>query len=1425
MLSALVVRAGVSVDPAGLAEAYWGEGLPATWAQQVKTSIARIRQRMGHEVIQTVGSGYRLGIDADDIDARQFESLVAAAREHTVRGEPDRAVDAYRRALAMWRGKAFQDLPDWQPGLAEAMRLDGIRRSAEEELLEARLATGEGRGVIPDAERLVHEDPLREDRWAFLALANYQANRQAVALAVLREARERLADDLGVDPGPRLVALEAAVLRQDTSLMRAVPMRRVSEQCPYRGLEPFGPDDADTFFGRDADIEHVVERARPGAVVAIAGPSGSGKSSLLLAGVVSRLVGRGRTVRVLRPGTARVAEIRDATEGSSRADVLAVDQAEELMVAGGDVDTFCEVAWRFASAGGTVLLTVRSDFIDEAAALPHIGPAIARGVYVLGPMSRAALREAVEAPPGRAGLRLEPGLVELVLRDTEGHPAALPHLSHALLETWVRREGATLTVAGYEAAGGIAGAIAQSAEDLYRSLGSDDRELCRSLMLRLVEQTPEGTPVRRRRASAPLLDDPARRGLIERLAASRLVALDGDAVVIAHEAVATAWPRLEGWLEDEGSGARLMAGLSVAAETWHDDGRPDEDLARGGRLESLLEWRDRSHPDLTTIEADFLEASAGRERDEVRAVTERAARDRLQNWRLRRALVGVAGLLAVALGAGAVAGLRTVQANASRDTALRANLVSTSEALDGKDPVVGALLAAEAYKRWPASPDTRAALMTAMTDANGLVEDTIIPDPTGGPIGLAVVPGTRTAVVAQSSGALEVRDLDTGMLRTTLTPGLHADTVGSHPVLAVSADGSTLAVLRESVASLNQAEADGEASFYDMRSGHRIGDSIPNVGWGSSIALSPSGRTAAWVTPDAGTGVLGIIHVADVATGTVRQVKGIVVTNTEAGSVGVVAFTPDGGLLVGTGDGHLLVVDPATLKVTRTYGPWAYSTNEALVTSSDGTVVASGQQGIVRVKLSTGTQLWSHQLLATHWGACGALAVADREVFCADIQNVTVRDLATGEPVGSPLRFTGGNIGGLSPLGDNELVAIPSATNQLAVWRIDGGGPVSQVIAPGEMLAGGYDPSGRYIITGLREEDATPTNVPQAPFAVWDPTNRQRVFPAGGKATVSVNDWFGWSGAGRILARADGAPDVTVDVRTGATGGIGDMAMPNESGWPSPTGQAYYVVYDEGNSRQHIEVLDSATMRSTGQTYDVDGDVVTDLEFSPDGSRMAVRVQWNGRPETSVFDTATTKLIAKGLTGGPWTVLPPARDVIAAGLWIYDGRTVFDTGEGKLVSKGLTGGSWNVVTPAGNLIAASASGIGIYGRALQPMRALPLLASAADGLWLSADGNTLAVGTDTDTAVILYDLRTGVQLGPGLPQTTPIGTGWIGLRPDGRQLAYTVSQGVAVWDLDPADQYKAACTLAGRELTAAEWTAYLSGLGARRATCADVLGS
>jgi DNA-binding SARP family transcriptional activator len=218
VLAALAVHPGEVMSSDRLADALWGEEPPASWSKVVHGCVMRLRKALGPAAIETTSGGYRLSVTGDDLDTLRFEAMVERGRELASSGAPERAASTLASALSLWRGAPFEDVDGWAPGRGEAVRLEELRRSAEEDLLDARLASGEHREVAAEGEARVGEEPLRERRWATLALAQYRCGRQADALRSLQGARRILVDQLGIDPGPELVELEAAILRQDPDL-------------------------------------------------------------------------------------------------------------------------------------------------------------------------------------------------------------------------------------------------------------------------------------------------------------------------------------------------------------------------------------------------------------------------------------------------------------------------------------------------------------------------------------------------------------------------------------------------------------------------------------------------------------------------------------------------------------------------------------------------------------------------------------------------------------------------------------------------------------------------------------------------------------------------------------------------------------------------------------------------------------------------------------------------------------------------------------------------------------------------------------------------------------------------------------------------------------------------------------------------------
>ena len=706
VLEVLAVRLGEVVSAEQLADALWGEQPPPTWSKVVQGCVVRLRKALGPQAIETLPDGYRLAVPANEVDAHRFVHLVGRARELLTLAEPERASYVAAQALGLWRGRALADLDGWDPGRIEAGRLDELRLDAEELRVEAALRAGRHREVLADTQAGVAEAPLRERRWGLLALAQYQAGRQGEALRTLHRARSVLLTELGLDRGPDLVALEQAILRQDPSLLTEAALPEPSPTCPYLGLVPYDVGDVELFFGRERDLADCLRTLATAGVLAVVGPSGSGKSSLIRAGVAAALIEDGRRVTVVTPGPRPVAAL-PALPSSSLRPVLVVDQLEEAFLLCADASERARFFTALVAHAetGSLVVAVRADRAGDLSAHPAFARLVERGLHLLGPMAEGDVCAVVERPARQAGLLLEPGLVDLLLRDVEGESGALPLLSHALRQTWERREGRTLTVAGYRETGGIRGAVAQSAERIYDQIPADQRPLLRDLLLRLVTQGADGEPIAAPIPRRTLGSGAEHEHLIELLVRARLVTSDDGVLELAHESLARAWPRLRTWLDDDVEGHRILRHLTIAADTWEAMGRPESELYRGVRLVLAVDWRDRATPALNPTEGAFLDASVVRRDQELAAEEERRTREeqlRRGTRRRTRQLIGSALLLALV---GAFAAFAVVQRNEADRLAGELHAASESRRLAAAsalaiadDPELAMLLALQSLQ-------------------------------------------------------------------------------------------------------------------------------------------------------------------------------------------------------------------------------------------------------------------------------------------------------------------------------------------------------------------------------------------------------------------------------------------------------------------------------------------------------------------------------------------------------------------------------------------------------------------------------------------------------------------------------------------------------------------------------------------------------
>ncbi|MEM9514543.1 MAG: BTAD domain-containing putative transcriptional regulator, partial [Actinomycetota bacterium] len=606
---------------------------------------------------------------------------------------PQPGAQRIEAALALWRGYAFCDFLDQDALQVERARLDELRLGAVEELMSARLAIGQHVHVAAELERLTREHPYREEFRALQMLALYRSGRQADALRAFRATRATLADDLGIDPSSRVRRLQEQILLQDPELDLGANAASTAHahngliDNPYLGLRAFREEDHSRFFGRDDLIAELFARiTEKYPLTAVVGPSGSGKSSAVSAGLIPRVRHEieGALVVRMQPGAQPIAELDTAIEqavgrwdpitsgdtpdsiGQRFADalpaytpfVLVVDQFEELytMVEFGERERFLAAiralvdhAWQQLR----LVLTIRADFYDRPLAEPEFGAIFAKNVVNVLPSTPDELEAAALGPARQVDVTFEPRLIARLLHDVIGQPNALPIFQYALTEMFDERDGAVLELATYERIGGVRRAIAQRAERLYSRFDAAEQEATRQLMLRLSAISHDF--VGRRRVPAPELvsldvDDVALQGVIDAFSRHRLLSLDRDpatnepTIEVAHEALLQEWDRLAQWIAGDREDLETHSSYLIAVGEWERAGRDTGYLLTGTRLDDYVQWADTTRLRLTAVEREFIDSSVA-ERDAVGDPATLRRRTRLQVGLLALVVCLLAGVV------------------------------------------------------------------------------------------------------------------------------------------------------------------------------------------------------------------------------------------------------------------------------------------------------------------------------------------------------------------------------------------------------------------------------------------------------------------------------------------------------------------------------------------------------------------------------------------------------------------------------------------------------------------------------------------------------------------------------------------------------------------------------------------------------------
>jgi len=880
------------------------------------------------------------------------------------------------------------------------------------------------------------------------------------------------------------------------------------DRCPYRGMAAFDVADAQWFFGRERATAELIGRLTDfladGGPVTVVAPSGAGKSSLLRAGLMPALLrgalprrgSRRWPVAVFTPTSDPVGKLAaevataggmDATTltgalltdveafrsvvvgavGRAERLVLLVDQFEEVFTLCPDrhrrelfIDAVCALARPDGDhePPAVVVLGVRADFYGHLLHHPELAGSLHDRQVTLGPMRQTEVRAAIVRPARLLGLQLEPGLVELLLRDLGAIPAAgrsyepgaLPLLAHALLTTWQNREGRLLTVAGYELTGGIHAAVATTAERMYSRLSTIERDTAQRMLLRLVQVGAEGGQTRRRLTLGALREqapDEHVDGVLEAFVQARLVTVDADTVEITHEVLLSVWPRLRDWIESDRAGLHIHQQLTAAAQEWNLAGRDDSLLYRGARLAVALDWA-RDRRESGPLHAEYLAAGAARE-DAERYGARRQLR------RLRGLAMALALCLVLALVGGLTAWRQTEVARSNE-------LATHSEVMAPVQPETS-LAAALAAHDLAETASSRSAMLSTQAQAYlGPLADydkEII-------TALAVAPTGSWVATAGQDGTVRLWDLAT---RRPAAP-LPAEPGGA-PAVAFNHDGTLLAV----------AGRQGTVTVYATGSG-AVAQSFPGGGAAVlAVGFDDDGTRLLTASGD------GAATLWDVATG-----RPTVTLDSRRGTLVGAAFIPGGPTVVLLfEDGVVTIWDTSAGTTADLRDPQQRSGNGLAVSPDGSSLAVAGDDGTRLWDLrgrTLGAVLRGHTdfVLATAFSSDGSrIATAGRD------NTARVWDAVNHQVVFTLIGHKG-PVNAVAFSRDGQTLITGSEDAQALLWAVGGAkvatahpaAPIRSASLHGDRLATSAE-DGRVTLWDTTDLARPPTTFDAHPSGVW----------------------------------------------------------------------------------------------------------------------------------------------------------------------------------------------------------------------------------------------------------------------------------------------------------------------------------------------------
>lgn len=1184
---------------------------------------------------------------------------------------------------------------------------------------------------------------------------------------------------------------------------------------PYKGLLFFEESDSELFFGREALTahlaEHVIDLARdsPSRFLAVVGASGSGKSSLVRAGLAVALQRAGWDTRVFTP-TANPLRMMEAnlnpawTKNAERILVL-VDQFEEVFTLCHDeMERIAFIEKLLSSAQDkskktSVVIALRADFYSHCAQYPLLRQAVAAEQEYIGQMTAEELRCAIEEPAKRGGWEFEPGLVDVLLNDigaqstSEPEPGALPLLSHALLATWERRSGRRFTLNGYHASGGVRGAIAETAESVFNDqLNQTQQELARDVFLRLTE-LGEGTEDTRRRAALNELvrqsaEATQLRAVLNTLAEARLITLNEDSAEVAHEALIREWQRLHEWLTQDREGLLLHRHLTESAHEWEMRGHDPSELYRGARLAQAREWASVHEERLNASEQAFLAASIDQEQHDALereaqrqrelesaqklAETEkaRAEEQAASVKRLRQRGVFLASALVLVIVAAIITGIF-----ANRNSTLAASNAEIASFAQANEAIA-------VQERQAAQQQS---LISSVRELSSAADLNLEIDPERS-ILLALQAVNKTyeldhTVLPEAEDALH-RAVQASRVELTLRG--HADAVWS---AVFNSDGTRIAT----------ASSDGTARIWDATTGKELLTVEPSTGILWSAAFSPNGKLLATAGEDR------IARILDATTG-----EELFALSGHQADVYHIVFSPDGSRLATVSpDGTSIVWDVLTGKQLLNLLEDDGGMPQLGAFSPDGSQIAIVNNTMGNI------EGW-----ATIWNA-----VSGQKILTLPHQNANVRSVA------------------FSP--DGRRIVTTGDDRTAKIWDANSGQELLTLYGHTDgVTTAAYNPDGTRLVTASTDRRVI----------IWDAATGQQLFTLPGHNSDIWSVAFNSDGTRIVTASTDGTARVwnvspSREFLTLVNGSVISSPIGARLTY-SPDGTRLAVAYSDPIAKVWDMTTGKLLSSLAGHTdgvnaiaYNFDGtriatsardgttkvwnalsgkelltlsghdDFVMGVAFSPDGSRLAT-ASWD--MTAKIWDAETGKIIFT-LTGHTDWLLSVAfsPDGSRIATSSFDGTAVVwdaGTGEKLFPLTGHTDAVRQVVfSPDGTRLAtASLDGSAKFWDAVSGKELLTLSSHIGSvfGVAFSPDSKYLATASGDKTAK-LWDAFTGKEL---LTLRAPDGLTSVAFSPDGSQLATASRDGTnRIYLLKIKDLVALARQRVTRSLTADECQQYL----------------